>query len=206
MREEEDDETTPTPREGNEWSVVESDGWKGDEGEAEGAQDGWGGNDDKVNENGGDWGGNGAEDDQPEDGWGVGDGKVEKTEDQVDDSSKAWDTATEEEVTTEEWKTADETSKVAEACDGTSTAWTTVQQPGDDVVSAGGNPRRASEWSMKGHGADVVDFYADDELNEHDPNMQLQIVREADEEDEEEGGRKKYPPKPMLVDQGEPET
>ncbi len=59
---------------------------------------------------------------------------------------------------------------------------------------------------MRGHGADVVDFYCDDELRPDDPNMQLQILTEVDEE-EEEGGekakkKKPYPPKPMLVDQG----
>ncbi len=65
--------------------------------------------------------------------------------------------------------------------------------------------RRASEWSMRGHGADVVDFYCDDELRPDDPNMQLQILTEVDEDEEEDSKAKKkkpYPPKPMLVDQG----
>ena len=58
---------------------------------------------------------------------------------------------------------------------------------------------------MRGHGADVVDFYCDDELRPDDPNMQLQILTEVDEEEEEDAKAKKkkpYPPKPMLVDQG----
>ncbi len=70
-------------------------------------------------------------------------------------------------------------------------------------------PRRISDWSFKSDQQEVEDLYCDDDLNGDDPNLQLQIVRESTHHHPEGGcgagsiRTPRYPPNPMLVDQGE---
>ncbi len=242
---EEDDETTPTPQEEARggWGNAYDDGGNDEWGNADGGTDGWGNGAQHGRGRGQEGTVDGRGDvsaAEADTAWGNANDNSDEKDGGGDDSNEAWNTANEDEGEEEDgqkegkgggpWGTVREGGSNVDSAAGAGPAWATVndqqQEDGDDAgakpadagtgAGAASLDRRASEWSMKGHGACVVDFYADDDLNGDHPHMQLQIVKEADEKDggeeeeeEEEGrrdggdgARKKFPPRPLLVDQG----
>ena len=113
------------------------------------------------------------------------------------------------------YRTIASPTAAAVAATNGSSVWAVGQQ---QQQHGQGNVRRVSEWSLK----DTEDLYCDDELRGDDPNLQLQIVAKGGMEairevvDNEAAAAAaaaaasasaaaagtRYPPHPMLVDQG----
>jgi hypothetical protein len=106
----------------------------------------------------------------------------------------------EHECTLEEYLDAAEMTELPGTTAKTSSPVKTEGGGGNVNNSSGNNGKGGKKDSV---GACVVDFYQDDDLNAHDPNLQLQIVHEAGEEEEEEKGAEGGKAKPMLMDSGE---
>ena len=109
----------------------------------------------------------------------------------IENNNQNWETAneTQEEEQPEQLR-EDENDKGAEE----------IVQEAHDVSDVS---RKVSEWSMKSQ--EVVDFYCDDDALNGGPNTQLHSIQDEGDglgELSNGGDRSRYPPHPMLHDQG----